>query len=104
VLACKSRDGRVDAPDLCARLLSMDVTGILLEGGSRLNGAFVDAGLVDRVAVFIAPLLVGGEAAPTAVAGHGRALSQALRLSSVVTRALRDDWLLEGDVEPDRGR
>ncbi|HYB42507.1 MAG TPA: bifunctional diaminohydroxyphosphoribosylaminopyrimidine deaminase/5-amino-6-(5-phosphoribosylamino)uracil reductase RibD, partial [Candidatus Methylomirabilis sp.] len=64
VLACKSREGRVDPVDLCSRLFASDVTGVLLEGGGRLNGAFVEAGLVDRVAMFVAPLLLGGERAP----------------------------------------
>jgi diaminohydroxyphosphoribosylaminopyrimidine deaminase / 5-amino-6-(5-phosphoribosylamino)uracil reductase len=98
VLACKSGDAGVDLSDLCARLFGMDVTSILLEGGSQLNGGFLDADLVDRVAVFIAPMLVGGATAPTAVAGHGRALADALRLSAVTARPVGADWLVEGDV------
>lgn len=98
VLACKSGDRGVDLADLCARLFSMDVTSVLLEGGSELNGGFLDADLVDRVAVFIAPVLIGGTAAPTAVAGHGRALADALRLSDVNVRPVGADWLIEGDV------
>jgi len=98
VLSCKSRDGRVDPADLCARLFALDVTGVLLEGGSELNGAFIEAGLVDRVAIFIAPLLIGGASAPTAVGGRGRLLSEAVRLQSLQARALGPDWLIEGDV------
>jgi diaminohydroxyphosphoribosylaminopyrimidine deaminase / 5-amino-6-(5-phosphoribosylamino)uracil reductase len=98
VLACKSRDGRVDLADLGARLFAMDVMGVLLEGGSELNGAFVEAGLVDRAAVFIAPMLIGGADAPTAVGGRGRALADAIRLRSVTVRPVGSDWLLEGDV------
>ena len=98
VLACKSRDGRVDPADLLSRLFAADVTGALLEGGSALNWAFVEAGLVDRVAMFIAPLLIGGGAAPTAVGGRGFLLADALRLRSLAARPLGPDWLLEGDV------
>ena len=98
VLSCKSRDGRVDPADLCARLFALDVTGVLLEGGSELNGAFIEAGLVDRVAIFIAPLLIGGATAPTAVGGHGRLLSEAIRLHSLEARPVGPDWLIEGDV------
>jgi diaminohydroxyphosphoribosylaminopyrimidine deaminase/5-amino-6-(5-phosphoribosylamino)uracil reductase len=103
VLSCKSRDGRVDLADLAARLFAMDALGVLLEGGSELNGAFVEAGLVDRAAVFIAPMIIGGAAAPTAVAGRGRALVDALRLQSVTARLVGSDWLLEGDVLPGAG-
>lgn len=98
VLACKSREGRVDPADLCARLFALDVTGALLEGGSELNWAFVEAALVDRVAMFIAPLLIGGASAPTAVGGRGVRLPDALRLRSVAARPVGPDWLLEGDV------
>ncbi len=56
------------------------MTGALLEGGSELNWAFLEAGLVDRVAMFVAPLLIGGEAAPTAVGGRGLLLPEAVRL------------------------
>ena len=52
VLACKSRDDRVDPGDLLGRLLALDVSGVLLEGGSELNWAFLESGLVDRVAMF----------------------------------------------------
>lgn len=98
VLACKCRDGRVDPADLLSRLFALDVTSVLLEGGSELNWAFVEAGLVDRVVMFIAPRLIGGAAAPTAVGGRGLLLPDALRLGSLAARPVGPDWLLEGDV------
>ncbi len=101
VLQCKSREGRVDVADLCARLFALDVTAVLLEAGRALTGAFVQAGLVDRVAVFIAPKLLGGAAAPSPVGGPGLALADALRLTDLTTRPLGDDWLMEANVTHD---
>jgi diaminohydroxyphosphoribosylaminopyrimidine deaminase/5-amino-6-(5-phosphoribosylamino)uracil reductase len=98
VLACKSREGRVDVTDLAARLFALDVTSVLLEAGSDLTGAFVQAGLVDRVAAFVAPTLLGGAGAPTPVGGHGLTLPRALRLTDLTTRPLGPDWLLEADI------
>jgi diaminohydroxyphosphoribosylaminopyrimidine deaminase/5-amino-6-(5-phosphoribosylamino)uracil reductase len=98
VLPCKSRHGQVDPADLLSRLFSLDVMGVLLEGGSELNWAFLEAGLVDRVAVFVAPLLIGGAAAPTAAGGHGLLLRDAVRLEALTARPVGPDWLLEGDV------
>jgi diaminohydroxyphosphoribosylaminopyrimidine deaminase/5-amino-6-(5-phosphoribosylamino)uracil reductase len=46
------------------------VAALLVEGGAKVHGSFVDADLVDEVVVFIAPILIGG-AAPAAVAGTG---------------------------------
>ena len=99
VLQCKSRDGRVDVADLCARLFALDVIAVLLEAGPGLTGAFVQAGLIDRVAAFVAPKLLGGAGAPTPAGGPGLPLGDALRLSGLTARPLGDDWLLEGRVE-----
>jgi len=98
VLQCKSREGRVDVGDVCGRLYGLDVTAVLLEAGSGLGGAFLDAGLVDRVAVFVAPMLLGGAAAPVPTAGAGLGLGDAVRLTGVTTRPLGDDWLIEASV------
>ena len=98
VLACKSREGRVDVTDLAARLFALDVTAVLLEAGSELTGAFVQAGLVDRIAAFVAPTLLGGADAPTPIGGPGLTLPTALRLTSMTTRPLGPDWLIEADI------
>lgn len=47
------------------------IQSILIEGGGRVAGAFMDAGLVNKATFFIAPVVIGGENAPTAVAGIG---------------------------------
>jgi diaminohydroxyphosphoribosylaminopyrimidine deaminase/5-amino-6-(5-phosphoribosylamino)uracil reductase len=91
----------VDVADLGARLLALDVTAVLLEAGSELTAAFVQAGLVDRVAAFVAPTLLGGAEAPTPVGGAGLALSSALRLTNMITRPVGTDWLIEADVAHD---
>jgi len=98
VLACKSAHGRVDVTDLVARLFAMDAMAVLVEGGGELHASFVEARLVDRVAVFVAPTVIGGAAAPTPVGGQGVGLPAALRLESASMRGVGDDWLIEGDV------
>ncbi len=98
VLQCKSSGDRVDVADLCSRLFALDVQGVLLEGGSELNWAFLEADLVDRVAVFVAPVLLGGAAAPTAVGGRGLPLGAGRRLQSLEVRPVGNDWLIAGDV------
>ena len=98
VLRCKARQARVDVEDLCARLFALEVMALLVEGGGGLAAAFAEAGLVDRAAFFVAPKLLGGAAAPTAIAGAGRPLADALVLDAVSVRALGADWLFEGDV------
>jgi diaminohydroxyphosphoribosylaminopyrimidine deaminase/5-amino-6-(5-phosphoribosylamino)uracil reductase len=98
VLRCPAREGRVDPAALLARLFEREVRAVLVEGGAETHAAFVDAGLVDRVALFVAPLLLGGRAAPGVVGGAGRELKSALRLGPLQVSALGDDLLLEADV------
>ncbi len=92
VLACKSREGRVDVTDLAARLFALDVTSVLLEAGSELTGAFVQAGLADRVAAFVAPTLLGAPRRRTPVGGPGLLLAGALRLTNMTARPVGLDW------------
>ncbi|MFC0005252.1 bifunctional diaminohydroxyphosphoribosylaminopyrimidine deaminase/5-amino-6-(5-phosphoribosylamino)uracil reductase RibD [Micromonospora siamensis] len=62
-------DGRVDLPALLAELHRRGVRAALLEGGPRLAGAFLAAGLVDQVVGYVAPRLLG--AGPTALLDAG---------------------------------
>jgi diaminohydroxyphosphoribosylaminopyrimidine deaminase / 5-amino-6-(5-phosphoribosylamino)uracil reductase len=98
IVRCKAQDGRVDVVDLLARLGALDVIGVLVEGGSQLAGAFLEAGVVDRVVAFAAPLLLGGATAPGTVGGLGLPLPDAVRLERVAIRPVESDWVIEGDV------
>jgi diaminohydroxyphosphoribosylaminopyrimidine deaminase/5-amino-6-(5-phosphoribosylamino)uracil reductase len=60
------------------------VQSVLLEGGGRVAGAFMDSGLVDKMTFFIAPIVIGGEHAPTAIAGVGpERMADAMHLRDV---------------------
>jgi len=72
------------------------VQSVLVEGGAIIHGAFIAAGLVDRVAFFFAPRLVG--AGIPISAGLGRTIEQGLRLGPLTVRAVGDDLLVTGDV------
>jgi diaminohydroxyphosphoribosylaminopyrimidine deaminase/5-amino-6-(5-phosphoribosylamino)uracil reductase len=48
-----------------------EITSMLLEGGPHVAGAFFDAGEIDEVRLFLAPLLVGGRAARDPLEGEG---------------------------------
>lgn len=99
VLELPAESGRVDLGALLEALRGRDVLGVLVEGGSELGGALAEAGLIDRVAFFLAPRLLGGRDAPGPLGGRGRPLKEALALAHVTTRAVGEDLLVEGDVE-----
>ena len=88
---------RLDA--LVAELGRRRLTNVLVEGGGRLLGSLLDARQVDEVHVFVAPKLLGGAAAPTAVAGGGiAALAEALPLETPEVRQLGGDTYLHARV------
>jgi len=73
---------------------------VLVEGGGRLAGAFLEAGVVDRVVGFLAPVVLGGATAPGTVGGLGLPLPEGIRLDGVSIRPVKSDWVIEGDVRP----
>lgn len=94
-------DGRVDLTALFARLAAVNVLAVLLEGGGVLLGAVMDAGLVQEVWAFIAPLLLGGAASPSPIAGAGvNALNRAWRLDALQVEPSPPDLLVRARVLP----
>ena len=96
-----SRDGRVALVSVLRQLAVRGVQSVLVEGGSQIHGAFVAAGLVDSVALFLAPRLVG--AGVPVVEGPGLDWRKPATLGPISVRALGEDILLTADVVT-RGR
>ena len=77
-------NGRVNLISLLTELGRREVTSVFVEGGGVLAGSLLDARLVHRVVAFVAPVIIGGDRAPSPVGGQGAALmSDAIRLSAV---------------------
>lgn len=70
------------------------VTLVLLEGGSRLHESALSAGLVDRVQVYVSPIVLG----PAGVPWLSDSQLSLASLQDVRVRALGPDTLIEGDV------
>jgi diaminohydroxyphosphoribosylaminopyrimidine deaminase/5-amino-6-(5-phosphoribosylamino)uracil reductase len=95
--------GRVPLPALLAHLGKRDVQSVLLEGGPTLAWAAVEDGLVDKVIVYLAPKLIGGEDAPTVLGGRGFApIANAARLRISSFDLLGEDLKVEADVHRHR--
>ena len=91
--------GRVSLPDLLDALGKRGLTTLLVEGGPTVLGAFFDAGLVHKVHAWVAPVLFGGAAAPSAMGGQGVAQpAQAPRLREVQWQQIGPDFLVTGYV------
>jgi len=94
--------GRVPLRTLFRRLAADGLLSILVEGGPTVHSAILREGLADRVAIGIAPRILGGSNALTWTRdlGLGR-LDQAIELEQLVTRRVGRDLWIEGSL---RGR
>ena len=102
VIEAPARKGRVDLRWLLKRLGREEVTDLLVEGGGEVNASFFENNLVQRVAFFYAPKVLGGKHARPVVGGKGAAnLKQAPKLTNVQWRRLGPDLLLTARVAGD---
>ena len=82
-----------------ARLAAEEVQSLLLEGGPTLAGAFLRAGFLDKLLLFVAPKLVGGDDAPPLFAGAGvERMADAIRLTGLEAEPVGEDLLLTAYV------
>lgn len=96
-------DGHVDLNILMERLGEMKIDSILLEGGGRLAEGALQAGIVDKVQFYIAPMLIGGENAKTPVEGRGiSALSKAWHISDWKAETIGNDIKIIGYIKEGR--
>jgi diaminohydroxyphosphoribosylaminopyrimidine deaminase/5-amino-6-(5-phosphoribosylamino)uracil reductase len=77
------------------QLGALGIASVLLEGGPHLAGAFLDAGEIDEIRLFLAPLLLGGSAARDPLEGKGvERISEALRALSFECQSVGEDLLI----------
>ncbi len=99
VLELPSTGGLVNLRELLKVLGEQEITNVLVEGGGILFGSLFDNGLVDKVVAFIAPIIIGGEEAKTAVVGKGvDKVADSLKLERVSVEKLGDDVMISGYV------
>jgi diaminohydroxyphosphoribosylaminopyrimidine deaminase/5-amino-6-(5-phosphoribosylamino)uracil reductase len=91
--------GGVDMLRLMQLLGERDVTSLLIEGGGTTLASAFEAGVVDKVCFFIAPKIIGGRDAVTAVEGEGRAtMDEAIMLRDMRCEAVGEDLMVTAYV------
>jgi diaminohydroxyphosphoribosylaminopyrimidine deaminase/5-amino-6-(5-phosphoribosylamino)uracil reductase len=91
--------GGVDLDALVALLGERECCTVMVEGGGTLLGGLFDKRLVDKVAAFISPVVIGGKAAPGPIGGEGvEKMAEALRLERVRFTRMGEDMLVTGYV------
>lgn len=101
VIKVPASGGFLDLRKVISELGKREISNLLVEGGETLLGSFFDHELVDKVVVFVAPIIVGGKAARTPVGGVGvENVGQAKHLKSVKIVRFGEDVLISGYLKP----
>ena len=93
------KDEKLDLQWLMEKLGRMEITSLLVEGGSSLNAHVLEDGVVDKVMFFIAPKIIGGGESFSAVGGKSfRKLADAYQLKGMKVKRVGEDILVEGYI------
>ena len=99
VLVVDGGERRVELQAVMARLAAQGITSVLVEGGSEVAASCLEAGVVDKLVFFIAPLIIGGREAPPVIGGRGAGpLADALRLRGLRWSASGEDLMVEAHL------
>jgi diaminohydroxyphosphoribosylaminopyrimidine deaminase/5-amino-6-(5-phosphoribosylamino)uracil reductase len=98
VLAVDARQGRIDLLSLMRELGRMEIMSLLIEGGSAVNGSALRAGIVDKVHMFFAPKICGGDGMPICAGPGVPRMDECIRLGNISVRRFEDDIMIEGYV------
>jgi diaminohydroxyphosphoribosylaminopyrimidine deaminase/5-amino-6-(5-phosphoribosylamino)uracil reductase len=100
VLIVDSREGRVNLRSCLSKLGEIGVMSLLVEGGSQVNGSFLDQGLIDKFLLFLSPKLMGDPQAVGIFGGRGVSnLKETVAVKEIKTRRIGEDIFVEGYFE-----
>jgi diaminohydroxyphosphoribosylaminopyrimidine deaminase/5-amino-6-(5-phosphoribosylamino)uracil reductase len=95
-------EGRINLKALMNALGKMGVTSLLIEGGGRVNGAAIRAGIVDKVCLFFAPKICGGDDGVPICAGPGvQSMEESRILRDLSMHRFGDDVMIQGYFSED---
>jgi 2,5-diamino-6-(ribosylamino)-4(3H)-pyrimidinone 5'-phosphate reductase len=85
---------KVDLQKALVTLKDLGIDRLMVEGGGSLNFELMRLGLVDEVTAYVAPMIFGGESAPTLAAGPGLERSEAIPLKLVDVETWEDGGVI----------
>ncbi len=98
-ISCILFDETISLSSLMDELYKREVVSLLVEGGGETLGHFVDERLVDKMYIFLAPIIIGGKTAISSIQGMGaKNITSALRLKDTKQYTLDSDYLIVGYV------
>lgn len=100
VLHSPLKDGTIDLLPLMERLGAMGISSLLIEGGGRLIASAIASGIVDKILIFYAPKLMGGNDGVSICMGKGAAsMSRCISVERMDVERFGDDVLIQGYIK-----
>ena len=100
VIESPLKGGRIDLDRLMDRLGALELTSLLIEGGSRVIASAFAADIVDKILFFYAPKILGGDDGVPICQGPGPALmDHSIPVKDVRVSRFGDDVMIEGYID-----
>lgn len=97
VIGVDSDSGKLNLNQALSALAEIQVTSLIVEGGATVAASFIEQRLIDKATFFIAPKIIGGREAISAIGGEGFArLSDAMELENLTAQQRGDDLEVTG--------
>ncbi|MGV8085977.1 MAG: bifunctional diaminohydroxyphosphoribosylaminopyrimidine deaminase/5-amino-6-(5-phosphoribosylamino)uracil reductase RibD [Candidatus Bilamarchaeum sp.] len=91
---------KVDLPKAVDILSAMGMKRILIEGGCTLAGLAIEASIVDKIYLFLAPIIIGGQNAKSIIGASGVELvKDAVKLQKIKIKKIGQDTLIIADIK-----
>jgi len=94
LLALPGEGGRVDLAAMLHGLAQRQINDVMVEAGAVLNGGLLNAGLVDELLLYYAPILLGGDARNMFAMAGLQSMQQKIQLQTLDSRQVGVDWFI----------
>jgi len=92
VIVIETDRGHVDLKKLMRRLAEREINDVMVEAGAKLNGALIQAGLIDELVIYMAPKLLGDSGQGLFHLPTLQKMSQHIALNITDIRPVGSDW------------
>ncbi|MBT8367087.1 MAG: bifunctional diaminohydroxyphosphoribosylaminopyrimidine deaminase/5-amino-6-(5-phosphoribosylamino)uracil reductase RibD [Deltaproteobacteria bacterium] len=100
VIQSALKNGLIDLDALMSQLGAMEISSLLIEGGSRVLASAFGAGIVDKVLFFYGPKILGGDDGVPICSGPGaKLMSQSIAVGDINVQRFDDDIMIEGYIK-----
>jgi diaminohydroxyphosphoribosylaminopyrimidine deaminase/5-amino-6-(5-phosphoribosylamino)uracil reductase len=90
------QNGRPDLAAILRRLGQLEMTSLMIEGGSTVNGMALASNIVDKIFLYYAPKILGTGSIPLAAGAGVHAMSQIVKVKHVHLHRFGEDFAVEG--------